>query len=220
MSSIKCPQCGLVNFATETTCKRCRAPLELNASAATMPIQSGIVLEDGYVLPPPPSVGLPGTGVWRDRSVLVMSKGAELPDRCVKCNQPTSRRLKKKLTWHHPALYILIFVALLIYLIIAMILRKSATVQLGLCEEHLARRRRNIIITLSLVLLGFVGFFVGAMYEDFIYVLIGFLLLIAAVIYALVAVKIVSASKIDDRFVWLTGVNKDYLNELPQFPGI
>jgi hypothetical protein len=217
LSALKCPQCGLVNFATETTCKRCRAPLP-DASAATVPIQQGIVLEDGYVLPPPPSVGL--SGVWRDGSKLVMSKGAELPPRCVKCNQPTSRRLKKKLTWHHPALYILIFVALLIYLIIAMILRKSATVQLGVCEEHLAKRRLNILITLSMVVLGFIGFFVGAMYEDFIYVLVGFLLLIAAVIYALVAVKIVSASKIDDRFVWLTGVNKDYLHELPQFPGV
>jgi hypothetical protein len=183
-----------------------------------MPIQQGIVLEDGYVLPPPPSVGLPG--VWRDRSTLVMSKGAELPARCVKCNQTTSGRLKKKVTWHHPALYILMFVALLIYLIIAMILRKSATVQLGLCDEHRAKRRRNILITWSMVLLGFVGFFVGAMYEDFMYVLIGFLLLIAAVIYALVAVKVVSASRIDDRFVWLTGINKDYLNELPSFPGV
>ncbi|MDQ5844317.1 MAG: zinc finger Ran-binding domain-containing protein [Acidobacteriota bacterium] len=217
MSSLKCPQCGLVNFATDTTCKRCRAPLAQYASAVTTPLE-GIVLEDGYVLPPPPSVGL--SGVWRDRSVLVMSKGGELPARCVKCNQPTSLRLKKKLTWHHPALYILVFVALLIYLIVAMILRKSATVQLGLCEEHLAKRRLNIIITLSMVVLGFAGFVVGAMYEDLIYVLIGFLLLIAAVIYALVAVKIVSASKIDDRFVWLTGVNKDYLNELPQFPGV
>lgn len=217
MSSLKCPQCGLVNFATDTTCKRCRAPLVQYASAVTTPLE-GIVLEDGYVLPPPPSVGL--SGVWRDRSVLVMSKGGELPARCVKCNQPTSLRLKKKLTWHHPALYILVFVALLIYLIVAMILRKSATVQLGLCEEHLAKRRLNIIITLSMVVLGFAGFVVGAMYEDLIYVLIGFLLLIAAVIYALVAVKIVSASKIDDRFVWLTGVNKDYLNELPQFPGV
>jgi hypothetical protein len=218
LSSLKCPQCGLVNFATDTTCKRCSAPLEQSAAAATMPIQQGIVLEDGYVLPPPPSVGL--SGVWRDRSVLVMSKGAELPARCVKCNEPTSLRLKKKLSWHHPAIYILVFVALLIYLIIAMILRKSATVQLGLCEEHLAKRRLNIIITLSMVVLGFIGFIVGAIYEDFIYVLIGFLLLMASIIYALVAVKIVSASKIDDKFVWLTGVNKDYLNELPQFPGV
>lgn len=219
MASLKCPQCGLVNFATETTCKRCRAPLAQSASVAR-PIEQGIVLEDGYVLPPPPSVGTPGTGVWRVQSTLVMSKGAQLPDRCLKCNQPTSLRLKKRLTWHHPAIYILIFVALLIYLIIALLLRKSATVELGLCEQHLAKRRRNIWITWLLVLLGFVGVFAGATNDDVSYVLFGFLLLVVAIIYAIVAVKVVAPSKIDDNFVWLKGVNKEYLNELPAFPGV
>jgi hypothetical protein len=205
----------LINFATETTCKRCGAPL----IATSTP--QGIVLADGYVLPPPPSVGLPGSGVWRKDSILVMSKDAELPDRCVKCNGPAyGSRLKKRLTWHHPAIYILIFVALLIYLIVALILRKSATVQLGLCEEHKAKRRRNIWIAWLLVLLGFVGILAGATNDDVNYVLIGLLLLFAAIIYAVVAVRIVSPSKIDDKFVWLKGVNKDYLNELPQFPGV
>ncbi len=27
-------------------------------------------------------------GAWRDGPLLVMIKGAELPDRCLKCNQP------------------------------------------------------------------------------------------------------------------------------------
>ena len=69
----------------------------------------GIVLSDGYVLPPPPTVGTPGTGVWRDKATLIMSKDAQLPARCIKCNAPaTGARLKKKLSWHHPAIYLLI----------------------------------------------------------------------------------------------------------------
>lgn len=148
-----------------------------------------------------------------------MSQGAELPPRCVKCNVPTHLRLKRRLTWHHPAIYILIFVALLIYLIVAIIVRKAATVEMGLCDEHQAKRRRNLLITWSLVLVGIAGFVLAVMLEDFTYLLAGFLALVAAMIYGIVAVRIVAPSRIDDRFVWLKGVNKDYLNELPQWPG-
>jgi hypothetical protein len=180
----------------------------------------GIVLEDGYVLPPPPTVGMPGSGVWRSKSTLVMSKGAALPDRCVKCNEPAHGiRLKRKLTWHHPAIYLLILVAVLIYLIVSLILRKRATVEFGLCERHLAIRRRNMLITWVLFLLGVAGFVVAVVAENGIYVLVGAILLLGALIYGLVVVRVVSPSRIDDKFVWLRGVNKNYLSQLPQWPG-
>jgi hypothetical protein len=165
-------------------------------------------------------VGMPGSGVWRDQSTLVMSKGAALPDRCIKCNQPAhGLRLKRKLTWHHPAIFLLILVAVLIYLIVALILRKRATVEIGLCERHLAKRRRNILITWLLFLLGVAGFIMAAVAEDGAYLLIGAILLLGAIVYGLLAVRVVAPSKIDDKFVWLRGVNKDYLNQLPQWPG-
>lgn len=191
-----------------------------NAGVASSSPQ-GIVLEDGYVLPPPPTVGMPGSGVWRDKSKMVVSKGAQLPDRCVKCNAPApGAKLKKKLTWHHPAIYILIFVALLIYLIVAMIVRKAVTVELGLCEEHMAKHRRNVFITWLLILLGVCGFVMAVIVGDNNFLLAGILLILAGIIYAVVAVRIVTPAKIDDKFAWLKGVNKDYLDELPQWPGV
>ena len=217
MSSRKCLQCGLVNFATDTVCKRCQAPLTSEFPSVVSSPTQGIVLEDGYVLPPPPSYGT--AGVWRDRSTLVMSKDAQLPDRCVKCNAPTTGRLKRKLSWHHPALFLIILVALLIYLIVAMVLRKSATVEIGLCEEHQAKRRRNIMIGWGLALIGAIGLILGIATEDGTYAFLGFLSLVAAVVFAIVAVRVVVPTKIDDRFVWMKGVSKDYLNELPQWVG-
>ena len=220
MSSLKCAQCGLINFAGETTCKRCGATLNQNIPRAVAPGPQGIVLEDGYVLPPPPSVGLPGSGVWRSKSTLVMSQGAVLPDRCIKCNEPAHGvRLKRKLTWHHPAIYLLILVAVLVYLIVSLILRKRATVEIGLCERHLAIRRRNMLITWLLFLLAVAGFVMAVVAEDGTYVLVGAILLLGAIIYGLVVVRVVSPSKIDDKFVWLRGVNKNYLSQLPQWPG-
>ncbi|HKO61445.1 MAG TPA: hypothetical protein VJV03_09815 [Pyrinomonadaceae bacterium] len=216
MSSIKCPQCGLVNLSTDATCRRCR--LQLNSRTLTSPLPApGIVLEDGYVLPPPPAI--PGHGVWRDGAKLVMSRDAELPPRCVKCNVPTHLKLKRKLSWHHPALYLIILVALLIYLIIALIVRKSATIEIGLCDEHQAKRRRNVLITTALGIVGLFGFVLAAGFDDGIYLLIGFVALIATLIYGIAVARVVAPAKIDDRFVWLTGVNKQYLSELPQWPG-
>lgn len=215
MTSTKCPQCGLVNLSTDAACKRCGAQLTNSPTPHTQ--SQGIVLEDGYVLPPPPN--MPGRGVWQDRAKLVMSRDAELPPRCVKCNVPTHLRLKRKLSWHHPALYLIILVALLIYLIVAMVVRKSATIEIGLCDEHLAKRRRNLWITIGLVVVGVLGFALAIGFNDGSYLLVGFLALIAALIYGIVAVRVVAPARIDDQFVWLTGVNKQYLSELPQWPG-
>ncbi len=220
MSSLKCAQCGLVNFASETTCKRCGATLNQNVPVAVAPAPQGIVLEDGYVLPLPPTVGL-ASGVWRDKSTLVMSQGVALPDRCIKCNEPAHGfRLKRKLTWHHPAIYFLIVVAVLLYLIVAMILRKTATVEIGLCEMHRAKRRKNILITWLLFLLGVAGFTMAIFAADSTYLLVGVIFLLGALIYGLMVVRVVAPSKIDEKFVWLRGVNKNYLDQLPQWPGI
>lgn len=217
MSSLKCAQCGLVNFLTDSTCKRCGAPLGSSVPSVIDPGRQGIVLEDGYVLPPPPSTGM--AGVWRNQSQLVMSKDALLPDRCVRCNVPTTGRLKRRLTWHHPAIYLIIFVALLIYVIVALVLRKTATVEIGLCDEHRAKRRRNLLITWALFGLGIAGFVLAIMMSDGTYLGFGALALLAALIFGVVAVRVVTPAKIDDRFVWLRGVNKDYLEELPQWVG-
>jgi hypothetical protein len=220
LSSIKCAQCDLVNFASATACKRCGTPLVGGGPLFGVPSgQQGIVLEDGYVLPPPPASEF-GTGIWREKSTLVMSKGATLPPYCIRCNEPTHGKvLKRKLSWHHPAIYLIILVALLIYFVVAMVLRKNATVEIGLCEKHLALRRRNIWITWLLCLFGVLGFMMAVVAEESAYMLLSLAFFLGAIIWGVVAVRVVSPAKIDDKFVWLKGVNEDYLNRFPEWPG-
>jgi len=219
VSALKCSQCGLVNYATATQCKRCGTLFSQNVTSAKGSNLQGFVLEDGYVLPPPPAVGMPGAGIWRNGKTLVMTKDAQLPDRCVKCNAFTNGRLRRKFSWHHPAIYILLIVAWLFYLIVAMIVRKRATVDLGLCEEHSAKRRTYIWISWLLALGGVAGFVLAMIAGDGTPALIGFLLLLTAIVFGVITTRVVYPSKIDDRFVWLKGVNAEYLNQLPAWPG-
>lgn len=157
--------------------------------------------------------------IWRDNSVLVMTKEALLPNRCVKCNEPTGERLKRKLTWHHPAIYLTVLISILVYAVVALVLRKTATVNVGLCEEHLSTRRRNLAITWVLGLAGALCFPLAAMLDDATPVLIGLLLLLATAIYGIVTLRVVVPTRIDDHFVWLKGVNPIYLQEFPHWHG-
>jgi hypothetical protein len=68
-------------------------------------------------------------------------------------------------------------------------------------------------------LLGFGGIVLSVIANDGTPALIGLLLLLAGIIFGVIAIRVTVPSKIDDKFVWLKGVNADYLNQLPQWPG-
>jgi uncharacterized membrane protein len=151
-------------------------------------------------------------------------KTAVLPDRCVKSNVPTSRKLKRKLNWHHPAIFLSILISLCIYIILAMIFSKKATIHIGLSDEWFAKRVRAIMIGWGSVLSSIAIIVIGIVLVDkndafAILILVGVLEFLVGAIYGMVASRMVSPSRIDDTFVWLKGVNTEYLDELPVWPG-
>ncbi|HEY8411800.1 MAG TPA: hypothetical protein VIK76_10370 [Pyrinomonadaceae bacterium] len=166
---------------------------------------------------PPPSHGM--DTVWRNDSVLVMTKEALLPNRCVKCNAPAEEQLKRKLTWHHPALYLLILVSVLIYAVVALVVRKTAIVTVGLCDEHSSARRQNIWITCLLVFLSIASFVLAAVMEEGMLAFGGAVFLLAAAIYGGVTLRVVTPTKIDNYLVWLKGVDRNYLQQFPEWRG-
>ena len=213
-TSWKCAECGLVNFAAAADCKRCGAA-RTTAGVPASPQPAGIVLEDGYVLPPPPT-----GGVWRDNSTLVMVKETPLPDRCVKCNAPANGlRLRRKLAWHHPVLYLVIFFALLIYAILAAALSNRATIYVGLCAEHFQRRRKKIAVG-WILLAGGLLFAPVAFANDYpLMGVLGLTVFLFGLIWLIVVSRVATPKKIDDRLVWLNGVNSAYLSQLPPWQG-
>ena len=83
----------------------------------------------------------------------------------------------------------------------------------------MAKRRTYIWITWLLALGGIAGFVLAIAENNGVPALIGVLLFLTAIVFALITVRVASPSRIDDRFVWLKGVNAEYLNQLPQWPG-
>ncbi|MGB9177782.1 MAG: hypothetical protein WCB68_00950 [Pyrinomonadaceae bacterium] len=177
-----------------------------------------------YAYPPPPYAGMyvDGNGVWQQHgSRLVMDKMAQLPDRCVKCNAyANGQRLRRKLTWHPPALYIALPFSILIYAIVAAIISKKATVHIGLCQQHMKNRPIMIFSSLGLLAFGLVGLLMALVNDSGFLGFIGGGLLLASIVVACIAHSIVRPKKIDDRFVWLTGISSEYLSQLPLWPGM
>lgn len=162
---------------------------------------------------------LAGT-VWRSGRLVLVSVGSDLPERCVKCNASEDLfRLRRKLYWHHPAIYLALFFYVLLYAIIAVIVRKSATVQVSLCRQH--RNRRRLLIGCAIgCLVAAVGVVFGLAswrVENLLWLLAP-LLVIASIVLGVMS-RVVYATKIDDKFVKLAGTDPRFRESLPQWVG-
>lgn len=166
---------------------------------------------------PPPSHNF--NTVWRSNALLVMTKQASLPNRCIKCNAPTGERLKRKLQWHHPALYLLILVSILVYAVVAMVVRKTAVVNIGLCEEHRESRKLSIIITVLLAFVAALSSIAAVQFESPLLFFVALALVLAATIYGSLTIRVVAPTKIDEHFVWIKGADSTYLQEFPDWTG-
>ena len=105
------------------------------ASSVPAPAVPSIVRQGSRLIFPAPAPG----------------QAVELPPICIRCGAPSNGKpLKKTLYWHHPAIYFVLLISPLIYLIVAAIVRKSMKVNVPLCLEH--AKRRSIAVTLAWVL--------------------------------------------------------------------
>ena len=161
-----------------------------------------------------------GGDVWRDGRKFVLIQGTELPDRCVKCNSPANGdRLKRRLFWHHPAVYLLIFLNLLIYAIVALCIRKRATIQIGVCERHRRQRVWTIAGSWIAALIGIVLFIAGLNADSGAACAAGVFLVLGGAIYGAFRGPLVAAAKIDNDTVWVRGGGRSFLESLPDWPG-
>ena len=88
----------------------------------------------------------PGAGVWRQGKLLVMHISASLPPVCVKSNQPAAAPLLRKLQWHSPWAYLGLLGGLPPFVILALVLTKRASINIGLSQEWIDRRKRRMLV--------------------------------------------------------------------------
>ena len=157
--------------------------------------------------------------VRRDGKWVVMPHKASMPQRCIKCNgeihEPTKMRT---LYWHPGWVYVLLLVNLLIFIIVAVAVRKVAMVDPGLCLEHKQKRRNVIVMGWLGVVIAFVipFMFAGTEYMGF---AVGFsiLLFLAVILFAMIRGRVVYAKRIDADEVRIGGCGEDFLDSLPGY---
>ncbi len=101
--------------------------------------------------------------VWREGNLIVCPNDSRLPERCVVCNDSTNgHSMTKIVRWHHPAIYLVLLVNLLVYIIVALAVQKKAKLTFSLCQRHRVRRTNGLW-------LGYLGFFasLAAMFIGF-----------------------------------------------------
>lgn len=159
-------------------------------------------------------------GIWRDGKILVLTPGSVLPPRCVKCNAPAVQpQRKRKIYWHQPWIYLLVLLNVLIYLIVALIVRKQATVAPGLCPTHRRRYWIGIAVGWSGVPLGLLLAIASAATDECLWGILGLIVFLAALVAGIILSRIVLAERIDKDFVRLKGCGRAFLESFPEFHG-
>ena len=142
-------------------------------------------------------------GLRREGDLIVIPvTGASFPERCVICNEAAARRLKRRVFWHPPGYYALIFTGWALYLIVSLIVRKRAEFEVGLCERHVKRRRNAMLFGW----LGSIALVVAAVaIGDKNPALAGLCVLcvFACFIASMLMVRVVTAKRIDKQWAWL-----------------
>ena len=110
-----------------------------------------------------PIGAVPNQDVWQQGANVVVRKNGTLPARCPRCNAPVTDPPKAKtFYWHNPALYLLILAGVLIYAIVALIVREKGLVYIHMCRKHRTQQLLGQTAGWVLGIGGVIGLIAGA----------------------------------------------------------
>jgi len=172
----------------------------------------------------------PAGGIWREGNRLVVHKKAALPEICVRTNEKATSSVQRKFYWHHPAVFVAILVNLLVYVILAIVLRKKHVLVIPI-SESVKKSRFNKLLIAWMAALFFLATFIGSIVlmvnsesggspGPHLILFFGLLLsplfgIIAGAIAARIA-NVLQPKKMTDEYTWFSGANADYLNRFPE----
>ena len=155
-------------------------------------------------------------GLHREGRLLVATKKATFPDRCVKCNQPANGyRLKRNLYWHPPAYYLILIVCnVLIYALVALFVRKTATFRIGICRKHRMRRRYAILFGWFCVALSFVLVAGAVEWSNGWLAIASAICALFGIIYGVLASRMIAPKRINKKHAWILGAGPNFLSSI------
>jgi hypothetical protein len=159
---------------------------------------------------------------WRDGKLLVVRKGAELTDRCLKCAAPTNSprdRFSQTLSWHNPIWAITFLISPVIYALVFFLVRWRGKVTVSLCPRHRRKRMQFIGLALLIGLTGIGAISLGMVSNPHLPVAIaaGTALLFVGILVTALGSQVLITKRIDKHFIWLGRVPADYLAKLPDW---
>ena len=160
--------------------------------------------------------GLDWQPLQRQGRDLVVWKGGTLPPYCVKCGLATHQQpVMRKFYWHSPLLYLTILAGVLVYAIVAMIVRKRFDLGVPLCESHFRLRRIWMTVSAALMLIAFPALIVG-MLNDYpgTGVLICLVTLLGGAITWGIVSPILRPMKITDEMAVFRGADETFYGRL------
>jgi hypothetical protein len=156
---------------------------------------------------------------WREGKKVVAHSQTALPPRCYKCNQDvTTAPLTRKLLWHPIGYYLFIFFNVIVYVIVAMIVRKKATLDIYLCDRHIRCRKNFIIGGWCGAVLGIFAIFGGIIFNLGWLLALGVVVIVAAAVTGIAGARLASPTRIKGDKIWLSGSGKEFLASLPPLP--
>jgi hypothetical protein len=163
--------------------------------------------EDAHAWSPLPP---PWSECRSDGDFLVAPRESTLPPRCLKCGARATERRTAKLYWHNPWWYLLLLISFWAYAIVALVIRKKAVLEVGLCARHEERRRRGRLTGWLMMLAA-----VGVSFAVPLGLLVGVFLLPLGVIVLFVSRRLAHVKRMDDAHVWLEKVHPSVVRALP-----
>ena len=191
MSSIKCDNCGLVNFGYLENCKRCRTALNRGEGAPQQQL----------------------VGAWRDRCWLVKKITVPLKDQCIKCGVSTEVTYKPVSVKAYSAWSLLTQLA-------GIRIFNMIRIDIPLCRYHRSGVDKVaigiIVAGLAISTIGFSLMMMSSLLPIVIF-MAGFFMVCAGILAYLIRRDIVKVWRFKDPYIWLWGVHRSYLEGLPEW---
>lgn len=148
---------------------------------------------------------------------LIVPRAASLPAYCVKCGAPASTPWRKKFYWHNPWLTLLVLLNILIYIVVAVIVRKNMELNVPLCDSHHADRNRYKLLAI-LMIVGCIplGFLLGNFFSESLGWITGLTMFFASIVFYFLCGLGFRPTKIDDTGGVFRGACTAFLDLLPE----